>query len=328
MEKITQSENAALVAVEGLKKYYPIKGGVLKRTIGQVKAVDGVSFEIKKREVLGIAGESGCGKSTTGRVMLRLQEPTAGRVLFEGVDLSRLSKEEMRVKRRQMQQIFQDPYASLNPWMKVRDIIAEPLFAHGIGDQRERTDRVREMMEICGLSEKHAERYPHEFSGGQRQRICIARALILKPKFIVADEPVSALDVSIRSQIINLFQELQKEFGLTYMFISHDLSVMRHISDRIGIMYLGRMVELAECETLFERPLHPYTQALLSAVPVADPHAQRKRQILQGDVPSPANAPAGCAFASRCAHAMPICTKERPEARQCGTSAVACHLYA
>lgn len=327
MNEQTAKTDDILIRVEGLKKYYPIKGGIFQKASGQVKAVDDVSFDIKRHEVLGIAGESGCGKSTTGRVMLRLQNPTAGRILFEGVDLSQLSAEEMRLKRQEMQEIFQDPYASLNPWMKVGEIIEEPLFAFGIGSKQERRKRVREMMDVCGLAEKYAERYPHEFSGGQRQRICIARALVLRPKFILADEPVSALDVSIRSQIINLFQELKTEFGLTYMFISHDLSVMRYISDRVGIMYLGRMVEIADCETLFTNPLHPYTQALLSAVPVADPHIEKKRQILQGDVPSPSHTPKGCAFASRCTKAMPICFEERPADRQCGNTCVACHLY-
>jgi len=327
MNEQTARTDDVLIRVEGLKKYYPIKGGIFQKATGQVKAVDDVSFDIKRHEVLGIAGESGCGKSTTGRVMLRLQNPTAGRVLFDGVDLSQLSAEEMRLKRQEMQEIFQDPYASLNPWMKVGEIIEEPLFAFGVGSKQERRKRVHEMMEVCGLAEKYAERYPHEFSGGQRQRICIARALVLHPKFILADEPVSALDVSIRSQILNLFQDLKTEFGLTYMFISHDLSVMRYISDRVGIMYLGRMVEIADCETLFTNPLHPYTQALLSAVPVANPHVERNRQILQGDVPSPSHTPKGCAFASRCTKAMPVCFEERPTDRQCGNTCVACHLY-
>ena len=301
MSELTAKSDDILICVEGLKKYYPIKGGLFKKASGHVKAVDDVTFNIRRHEVLGIAGESGCGKSTTGRVMLRLQQPTAGRVLFEGTDLNTLTAEEMRLKRQEMQEIFQDPYASLNPWMKVGDIIEEPLFAFGIGTKEERRKRVREMMDVCGLAAKYTERYPHEFSGGQRQRIC--------------------------SQIINLFQDLQKEFGLTYMFISHDLSVMHYISDRVGVMYLGRMVEIADCETLFNNPLHPYTQAHLSAVPVADPHVEKNRQILQGDVPSPSNTPKGCAFASRCVKAMPICFEERPADRQCGNTCVACHLY-
>jgi oligopeptide/dipeptide ABC transporter ATP-binding protein len=318
----------SLLEVKNLKKYFEIRGGLFKRITGYVKAVDDVSFSINRGETIGIVGESGCGKSTTGRTILRLLEPTGGKVLFEGVDLARLSREEMRKKRKEIQMVFQDPYASLNPRMTVAEIIGEPLRAHGLTDKMEINRIVNETLELCGLTAEHGRRYPHEFSGGQRQRIGIARSLALRPKLIIADEPVSALDVSIQSQIINLLQDLQEQFGLTYMFIAHDLSVVRHISNRVGVMYLGRLIEIGAVDELFEHPLHPYTQALLSAVPVPDPLRKRERIILQGDVPSPANPPQGCAFAPRCPKVMDICKKVRPEMISIASEhQVACHLY-
>jgi oligopeptide/dipeptide ABC transporter ATP-binding protein len=317
-----------LLTVKHLKKYYPITGGVFGKEVGVVKAVDDVSFSVKRGETLGLVGESGCGKSTTGRSILRLIEPTAGEVLFEGKSVTSLKKEELRRMRRDMQIVFQDPFASLNPRHNVARILEEPLVVHGIGTPAERKKKVDQMLEVVGLSSYHGQRYPHQFSGGQRQRIGIARALMLNPKLIVADEPVSALDVSIQSQVLNLMQDLQREFGLTYLFIAHDLSVVRHISDRVGVMYLGRLVELTTSETLYEKPLHPYTQALLSAVPTPDPDAKRERIILQGDVPSPANPPSGCAFHTRCPHVKDICRSVRPEFRDLGEGHfVACHLY-
>nr|WP_139490512.1 dipeptide ABC transporter ATP-binding protein [Brevibacillus dissolubilis] len=317
-----------LLTVTHLKKYYPITGGVLGKVVGQVKAVDDVSFSVKKGETLGLVGESGCGKSTTGRSILRLIEPTEGQVLFEGKDVTKLSKEEMRLMRRDMQIIFQDPFASLNPRHTVRKILEEPLLVHGIGDKKEREKRVDELLEVVGLSSYHASRFPHQFSGGQRQRIGIARALTLNPKLIICDEPVSALDVSVQSQILNLLQDLQRDFGLTYVFIAHDLSVVRHISDRVGVMYLGRIVEMASKDALYEKPLHPYTQALLSAAPNPDPDAKRDRIILQGDLPSPANPPSGCTFRTRCPLVKDICMSARPEFKDAGNGHfVACHLY-
>lgn len=317
-----------LLEVKGLKKYFPIHSGLMRKVTGHVKAVDDVSFTMERQETLGIVGESGCGKSTMGRSVLRLLEPTAGQVLFEGVDLASLAREPMRQKRSQLQMIFQDPYASLNPRMNLFDIIAEPLGAHGVKDNVVVRQKVERVLEVCGLTKEQGRRYPHEFSGGQRQRIGIARALVLEPKIIVADEPVSALDVSIQAQILNLMQDLQVEFGLTYLFIAHDLSVVRHISKRVGVMYLGRMVELGDAESLYENPRHPYTQALLSAVPVPNPLVKRERIILQGDVPSPANPPKGCAFAPRCVHAMEICKTQRPELLEVEPEyQLACHLY-
>lgn len=316
-----------LLVVKNLIKHYPISGGIFGKQIGAVKAVDDVSFSVKKGETLGLVGESGCGKSTTGRSVLRLIEPTAGEIYFEDKEVSRMSKEEMRQMRRDMQIVFQDPFASLNPRHNVEKIMEEPLIVHGIGNASERKKKVREMLEVVGLTSYHASRYPHQFSGGQRQRIGIARALMLHPKLIVADEPVSALDVSIQSQVLNLMQDLQKEFSLTYVFIAHDLSVVRHISDRVGVMYLGRLVELADKETLYAKPLHPYTQALLSAVPVPDPDSTRERIILQGTVPSPANPPSGCTFHTRCTHVKDSCRTNRPEFRNVGGNHfVACHL--
>ncbi|MBM7587084.1 oligopeptide transport system ATP-binding protein [Bacillus pakistanensis] len=317
-----------LLKVEGLKKHFPISGGILGKTVGHVKAVDGVSFEVRKGETLGIVGESGCGKSTTGRMLLRLIEPSEGKVSFEDKEVTKLSNSELRKLRRDMQMVFQDPFASLNPRHTVGKILEEPLIVHGIGSPQERKKRVHELLEIVGLSSYHAKRYPHQFSGGQRQRIGIARALMTKPKLIIADEPVSALDVSIQSQVLNLMQDLQKEFGLTYLFIAHDLGVVRHISDRVGVMYLGRMVELSESENLYDKPLHPYTQALLSAVPIPDPKFERDTILLQGDIPSPSNPPSGCAFHTRCPHATEICKQQTPEFKeQSKGHYVACHLY-
>ncbi|BBI35969.1 ABC transporter ATP-binding protein [Cohnella abietis] len=313
--------------VKSLKSYYPIKKGLLGRTVGMVKAVDGVSFTIRQGETFSLVGESGCGKSTTGRSILRLTEPSEGSVYFQGQDILKLGKEELRKLRRDMQMVFQDPLSSLNPRHTVGKILEEPLIVHGLGNSSERKRSVREMLEIVGLPAEAAWRYPHQFSGGQRQRIGIARALIVRPKLIVADEPVSALDVSIQSQVINLMKDLQRDFGLTYLFISHDLGVVRHISDRVGVMYLGRLVEVADKKDLFNRPLHPYTQALLSAVPNSDPDAKRERVLLGGDMPSAAHAPSGCAFHTRCPYAMELCSNVSPPLieRECG-HVVACHL--
>ncbi|ATF12562.1 ABC transporter ATP-binding protein [Brevibacillus brevis X23] len=317
-----------LLIVKNLKKYYSITGGVLGGEVGVVKAVDDVSFTVKSGETLGLVGESGCGKSTTGRSLLRLIEPTSGEITFDGTNVMSLSTDAMRKMRRDMQIVFQDPFASLNPRHNIEKILEEPLIVHGLGSSAERKKRVQEMLEIVGLSSYHASRYPHQFSGGQRQRIGIARALMLKPKLIVADEPVSALDVSIQSQVLNLMQDLQREFGLTYLFIAHDLSVVRHISDRVGVMYLGRIVELTTSSQLYSNPLHPYTKALLSAVPSPDPDAVRERVILQGDVPSPAKPPSGCTFHTRCPHVTEECRTVRPEFMDAGDGHfVACHLY-
>ncbi|USG63899.1 dipeptide ABC transporter ATP-binding protein [Brevibacillus ruminantium] len=317
-----------LLIVKNLKKYYPITGGVFGKEVGVVKAVDDVSFTVKKGETFGLVGESGCGKSTTGRSLLRLIEPTSGEVVFDGTDVIGLQGEALRKMRRNMQIVFQDPFASLNPRHNIGKILEEPLLVHGIGSSSERKQRVRELLEVVGLSGYHATRYPHQFSGGQRQRIGIARALMLNPKLIVADEPVSALDVSIQSQVLNLMQDLQRDLGLTYLFIAHDLSVVRHISDRVGVMYLGRLVELTRSEELYRNPLHPYTRSLLSAVPSPDPDAVRERIILQGDVPSPANPPTGCTFHTRCPHVTDECQQVRPEFRDVGGGHfVACHLY-
>ncbi|MFC4735086.1 ABC transporter ATP-binding protein [Bacillus daqingensis] len=317
-----------LLQVKNLKKFFPIKGGVFGRRIGDVQAVNDVSFDVYEKEVLGIVGESGCGKSTTGKSILRLIEPTAGDVLFEGKDVTALSQEEMRKMRRDMQIIFQDPYASLNPRHKIEKILGEPLIVHGIGTKEERRKKVEEILQIVGLPPEHASRYPHQFSGGQRQRIGIARALIVRPKLIICDEPVSALDVSIQAQVLNLMEDLQEQFGLTYVFIAHDLSVVKHISDRIGVMYLGKMVELADKEDLYAEPLHPYTQSLLSAVPEPDPDLKKERIILEGDVPSPANPPSGCPFHTRCPHVMEECRTVVPEFREIRANHfAACHLY-
>jgi oligopeptide transport system ATP-binding protein len=323
-----KSMSQPLVKVENLKKHFPIKGGLLGKNVGEVKAVDGVSFFIKKGETLGLVGESGCGKSTTGRMLLRLLEPSEGKIYFEGKDITTLSQGEMRKMRREMQMVFQDPFASLNPRHTVEKILEEPLIVHGTADKKERKRRVKELLEIVGLSTYHAKRYPHQFSGGQRQRIGIARALAVNPKLIIADEPVSALDVSIQSQVLNLLQDLQKEFDLTYLFIAHDLGVVRHISDRVGVMYLGHIVELADSEMLYRNPLHPYTQALLSAVPIPDVDYKKERVLLQGDVPSPSNPPKGCPFHTRCPNAMEVCSTAKPVMQEIETGHyAACHLY-
>lgn len=317
-----------LLEVNGLKKHFDIKGGVFGRKVGEVKAVDGVSFSVKKGETLGIVGESGCGKSTTGKSILRLIEPTDGQVLFEGKSILDLSKEQMRKMRRDIQIIFQDPYASLNPRHTVGKIIGEALLVHGMKSSKERRERIAELLEVVGLQAHHSSRYPHQFSGGQRQRIGIARALANNPKLIICDEPVSALDVSVQSQILNLMEDLQKKFDLTYIFIAHDLSVVKYISDRIGVMYLGRMVELTDKEKLYDEPKHPYTQALLSAIPSPDPDESRERIILTGDVPSPSNPPTGCPFHTRCPKAMNICKEITPPFQDVDEDHfVACHLY-
>ena len=302
------ASNDIILDVRNLFKHFPItKGFIFQKQVGAVKAVDGISFNIRHGETLGLVGESGCGKTTTGRVILRLMEPTSGEASFEGRDIFKLKKEELRLLRRNMQIIFQDPYSSLNPRMTVGDIVGEPLEIHNLARGKEKLRRVQELLEIVGLAPYHANRYPHEFSGGQRQRIGIARALAVNPKLIICDEPVSALDVSIQAQVLNLLEELQKEFGLTYLFIAHDLSVVKHISHRIAVMYLGRIVEIADGEELFENPQHPYTEALLSAVPIPDPAVRRERIILPGDVPSPVNPPAGCRFHTRCLYARESC---------------------
>jgi len=323
-----------LLEVKNLKMYFPItKGIVIQRKIADVKAVDGVSFNIKRGETLGLVGESGCGKSTTGRAILQLYRPTAGSVRFEGKELTEMKGETLRRQRREMQMIFQDPYASLNPRLTVGNIVGEPLEVHNLAKGKEKQERVQELLKLVGLNPYFVNRYPHEFSGGQRQRIGIARALAVNPKFIVADEPISALDVSIQAQIVNLLEDLQAELGLTYLFIAHDLSMVRHISDRVAVMYLGKIVELTDHETLYEEPLHPYTQALLSAVPIPDPYIEekRKRIVLEGDVPSPTNPPSGCNFRTRCPRAMDICAQQEPEWKNLGTEEkehwVACHLY-
>ena len=319
-------EQEVILRVENLKKYFPIKGGFFSKTIGNVKAVDGVSLEVRKGETLGIVGESGCGKSTTGRAILQLLKPTGGKVYFKDQDLSKLSKKEMRALRPKMQLIFQDPYSSLNPRMTVGQIIGEALIDHKMATKENLREKVLEVMDLCGLAEYQIDRFPHEFSGGQRQRIGIARALALDPEFIVADEPVSALDVSIQAQIINLLVKLQKEKGFSYMFISHDLSVVEHLCQRVGVMYLGSMVELADKDKLFDNPLHPYTKALLSAIPIPDPTIKRDRIILTGDIPSPANPPKGCKFHTRCPYATDKCKKEAPEYREIKEGHfVACH---
>jgi oligopeptide/dipeptide ABC transporter ATP-binding protein len=315
-----------MVEVKGLKKYFPIKAGVIRKTVGHVKAVDGVSFQIGRGEVLGLVGESGCGKTTIGRTLLRLCEATEGDVRINGRDVFDQKKQALRRMRQDMQIIFQDPYSSLNPRLTVGEIVGEALMEHKIvRTHKEMNDRVTEMLSKCGLNDYHIKRYPHEFSGGQRQRICIARALVLNPRFVVCDEAVSALDVSIQSQIINLLQDLQEEMGLTYLFISHDLGVVRYISDRIAVMYLGKIVELADKHELFDNPMHPYTKALLSAIPKTDPDKRRARIVLEGDIPSAAKPPSGCRFHTRCPYATDLCSQTEPElVDQGGNHFVAC----
>ncbi len=325
----TPDTSRDLIEVKNLVKYFPITGGILSRVVGWIKAVDGVNFTIKRGETLGLVGESGCGKTTLGRVILRLLDATSGECLFEGNNIFDLNREDMRRLRREMQIIFQDPYASLNPRMSVGDIIGEPLEIHGVARGKEKQKRVHELLEVVGLRPHHARRYPHEFSGGQRQRIGVARALALNPKLIICDEPVSALDVSIQSQVINLLEDLQAEFDLTYLFIAHDLSVIKHISDRVAVMYLGKIVELTGSVDLYKNPQHPYTEALLSAIPIPDPKIQKTREriILTGDVPSPSNPPSGCRFHTRCLYTEDICKKEDPEFLDIGGDHwVACHL--
>lgn len=314
--------NGILLDVKDLKMYFPVTAGVVfQRKVADVKAVDGISFYVKRGETLGLVGESGCGKSTTGRAILQLYRPTAGQVMFEGEDLTMIKGEKLRRMRRKMQMIFQDPYASLNPRQSVGSIIGEPLTIHGIAKGKEKQERVQELLRVVGLNPYFVNRYPHEFSGGQRQRIGIARALAVQPSFIICDEPISALDVSIRAQILNLLEDLQSEFNLTYLFIAHDLSVVRHISDRVAVMYLGRIVEIADRNALYENPLHPYTKALLSAVPIPDPvvEAKRERMILTGDVPSPVKPPPGCNFHTRCPVAIPECKDAVPPLVDKGT---------
>ena len=326
---MSSEASSVLLKVEGLTKHFPITKGVFRRQVGAVKAVDGISFDIFKGETLGLVGESGCGKSTASRVILQLYPATAGKVTFKGRDLMTLSKEELRKQRPQMQMIFQDPQDSLNPRMTVGSIISEPLVEHGKFKGKERRERVEQLLESVGMNREFTNRYPHEFSGGQRQRIGIARALALSPEFIICDEPIAALDVSIQAQVVNLLEDLQEEYGLTYLFISHDLSMIRHIADRVAVMYLGRIVELADSESLYSNPLHPYTQALLSAVPIHDPKLEKKRDrvILTGEVPSPANPPSGCHFSTRCPIAEKRCFEDSPEWREIATGhQVACHL--
>lgn len=328
IKKTPDTENEYLLEVKNLVKWFPIKSSFFKQTIGNVRAVDGISFKIKRGQTMGLVGESGCGKSTAGRTILRLLEKTSGEVWFDGKEIFSLSKEELRRMRPRMQIVFQDPYSSLSPRLPVGEIIGEAVREHGIVPPEEYDNYITRVMKACGLPEYYKDRYPHEFSGGQRQRICIARALALSPDFIVCDEPVSALDVSIQAQIINLLRQLQKDFGITYLFISHDLSVVEHISDTVGVMYLGTMVEYSETEKIFGKPLHPYTTALFSAIPIPDPDVKLNRIILKGSLPSPANPPAGCKFHTRCDKCMDICRCAVPEWSEVEPGHwCACHLY-
>jgi oligopeptide/dipeptide ABC transporter ATP-binding protein len=312
----TDQKGQSLVEVDNLVKYFPVRAGLLQRVVNHVKAVDDISFDVRNGETLGLVGESGCGKTTVGRTMLRLIEPTAGAVKFDGKDVFSMKPRELKVARRDMQIIFQDPYASLDPRVPIGESVMEGLHIHRIGTPKERVDIMMETLKKVGLEDYHARRYPHEFSGGQRQRIGIARALALRPRFIICDEPVSALDVSIQSQVLNILKDLQKEFGLTYLFIAHNLSVVEHISDRVGVMYLGKMVELTTREELFRNPLHPYTMALMTAIPVPNPRLKRQRTILKGDVPSPLNPPKGCRFHPRCPVALEKCAQEEPQFKE------------
>ncbi|MBQ3560042.1 MAG: ATP-binding cassette domain-containing protein [Agathobacter sp.] len=328
LNQVNEQNDDIILEVSHLKKYFPIKGGFFGGTTGHVKAVDDVSFKIKRGTTMGLVGESGCGKSTTGRTILRLYDKTDGEVLFNGKEVHSLSKKEMNDLRTKMQIIFQDPYSSLSPRLPIGEIIGEAVREHGLVPKEELDDYITKIMKDCGLQEYHKDRYPHEFSGGQRQRICIARALALDPEFVVCDEPVSALDVSIQAQIINLLQELQEKRNLTYLFISHDLSVVEHISDTIGVMYLGGLVETGTTEDIFAEPLHPYTKALFSAIPMPDPDIKKERVILEGDIPSPANPPSGCKFHTRCSECMEICKTVAPKACDMGNGhIVKCHLY-
>lgn len=323
-------ENRTLIEIKNLKKYFPVKKGLLGRTAAYVKAVDDVSFTINKGETLGLVGESGCGKTTTGRTIIKLYEPTGGEIIYDGVNIAKFNEREMAPYRRKMQMIFQDPYASLNPRMTVGDIIGEPIEVHKLMGKQEAKERVQYLLERVGLNSEHANRYPHEFSGGQRQRIGIARALAVQPEFIICDEPISALDVSIQAQVVNMLEDLQADMGLTYLFVAHDLSMVKHISTRIGVMYLGQMVELAESNELYSKPLHPYTQALLSAIPIPDPDeaAAKKRIVLEGEIPSPIDPPAGCRFRGRCKYATAKCAEVTPTLKEVAPGhQVACHLY-
>ncbi|WP_445486681.1 ABC transporter ATP-binding protein [Niallia sp. 03133] len=323
-----KSQNETLLEVKNLKTYYPVKAGLLRRTIAEVKAVDNISFEIKKGETLGLVGESGCGKSTAGRTILRLLEPTNGKIIFDGKDITNVTGVSLRKLRKDFQMVFQDPFASLNPTMMVGHLVSEPIKNYFKKSEKELESEVLELLKKVGLPEDAYYKYPHEFSGGQRQRVGIARALALRPKLIIADEPVSALDVSVQSQVLNLLKELQADFNLTFLFIAHDLSVVKHMSDRIGVMYLGGLVEIADKSSTYTEPLHPYTKALISAIPEPDPRKKKQRIILKGDVPSPINPPKGCSFHPRCPFAMEECSKVKPELKEVKSGhRVACHLY-
>jgi len=329
MSELNLKKNDILLEVKNMKKYFPVSKGLLGRETQYVKAVDDVSFHIKRGETLGLVGESGCGKSTTGRTIIRLYDLTDGEVIFDGAEIGKMNQNQVKPFRKKMQMIFQDPYASLNSRMTVSDIIGEPLDIHGLASGKERQEIIYNLLEKVGLGKDHASRYPHEFSGGQRQRIGIARALAVEPDFIICDEPISALDVSIQAQVVNMLEDLQSDMGLTYLFIAHDLSMVKHISDRIGVMYLGKLVEVADSKELYKKPIHPYTQALLSAIPIPDPEVTRAKQrvILEGDVPSPLNPPSGCRFRTRCRYAMPVCSEIEPELKDAGGGHMcACHL--